>query len=193
MTCERVVAAQCISQSSDLGDALRALPTITVSLPTKAAVHPPPPLKDFPLQTPVVHGPPYDYVVVAMYAKCDGLACRFMRVNLSPQPVQASDVPSIQGCFLSTSTIDNFVIYYDANMKALDCPLHVYYCATSYAERSNPNNALVTLTQSLSIACRRPWYGTVVVLKFANRACRNYVVMTVDDVLRARDYFAYFA
>lgn len=75
----------------------------------------------------------------------------------------------------------------------LNNPLLVLYCATSYEGRYNPNHALIQLTENIEMACKRPWYGTVLVLKFATVTCTSYVDLTVDDVSHIRDYFAYFA
>lgn len=72
-------------------------------------------------------------------------------------------------------------------------PYHIFYCGRSYEARHNPNQALLRLAQFVDVSPLRPWYGTVIVLKFATRACQDYIDMTVDDVLRVRDYFAYFA
>ena len=119
--------------------------------------------------------------------------CRFIQVNLSPDPTPSSCTFRIQDFFETTSVIKNFVIRYDVNWDYLDAPLHVYYCSISYEEYRDPNNALINLTSKMTVASRRPWYGTVLVLKFASRACMNYVPMTVPDVHRARDFFAHFA
>ena len=121
------------------------------------------------------------------------VVCRFIPVNLSPNPVPGGSALTIPHCFQPTSVVSNFVIRHDIRLHALSSPLHVFYCATSYHERSEPNNALIDLTRRVYVASRRPWYGTVVVLKFADLACSKYVDMTVDDVLHARDYFANFA
>lgn len=119
--------------------------------------------------------------------------CRFIPLNLSPETVSVESAITIPRCFQSTSIVRNFVLRHDIILRQLPSPLHVFYCASSYTERSNPNNALIHLTRSVSVASRRPWYGTVVVLKFADFACSRYVDMTMDDVMHARDFFANFA
>lgn len=118
--------------------------------------------------------------------------CRFIQVNLSPDPTPASGGFRIEDFFETASVIKNFVIRCDIAWDYMDTPLHVYYCSTSYEEQRNPNNTLINLTKKVSIASRRPWYGTVLVLKFASRACMNYIPITLPDVHRARDFFTYF-
>ena len=121
------------------------------------------------------------------------VACRLLPINLSVNPVPGSNILTVAQRFPISSSISTFVIRYDIKLHLLPSPLHVFYCANSYQERSNPNNALINLTQKMNIPSRRPWYGTVLVLKFANEACTSYVTMTLDDVMHIQDYFGHFA
>lgn len=96
-------------------------------------------------------------------------------------------------CFESQQVSRSFVIWYDRHLQLLHSPLHVYYCAEGYDGRYNPNRSLIHLTQTVDVLLRRPWYGSVVVAKFASRTCSTYTDLTLYDVAHIRDYFAYFA
>ena len=119
--------------------------------------------------------------------------CRFITLNLSPDTVPEGIALTIPRCFEPTSVVRNFVLRHEVRLNHLPSPLHIFYCASSYNERSNPNNALIDITRSVHVASRRPWYSTVVVLKFADFACSQYIDMTAEDVMHARDFFAHFA
>lgn len=121
-------------------------------------------------------------------------ACSLLPFNLSPNPSYTCDVMSLVECFEEVPLLcRSFVIWYDKQLQFLNCPLHVYYSAREYAERYNPNRALVKLTQDVDVLLRRPWYGSVVVAKFGSRACTGYIDLVPDDIVHIRDYFAYFA
>lgn len=96
-------------------------------------------------------------------------------------------------CFEYGQIYKSFVIWYDKHLHFLDSPLHVYYCAQAYEGRYNPNRALIHLTTTVDILLRRPWYGSVVVVKFTSRTCTEYATLEFSDIVHLRDYFAYFA
>lgn len=87
----------------------------------------------------------------------------------------------------------SFIIWYDKSLHLLEYPLHVYYCERSYDNRYNPNHAMIRLTQTINVLFRRPWYGSLVVVKFSSHDCTRYDNITIPDVVHVRDYFAYFA
>lgn len=108
-------------------------------------------------------------------------------------PGEGGEALVLSQCFESLTVSRSFIIWYDRHLNLLDCPLHVYYCASAYDGRYNPNRAMVRLTQTVDLLFRRPWYGSLVVVKFASRSCSTYVDLTIYDVIHIRDYFAYFS
>nr|VWO99909.1 Zinc finger transcription factor 1 [Ganoderma boninense] len=193
-TCDRN-AALFAETPSDLNTAPSHPYSGLVSLRARSAIQSPLPSPGFPSSRHVSATQPYDRNVLALYAKYDGLACRFLTVNLSPNPVAGSTTVSLLDCFSRNANVKSFVIRRGVTLGTLDSPFHVFYCSDSYEGRYNPNRALARLTSTLSILSRRPcqWYGTVLVFKFRSDACQQYIDMTVDDVLLVRDYFAYYA
>lgn len=183
----------------------------TVSLRTRSAIKVPVPRARLAPSASSSTGLPYDLNVVALYAKHDARmyafaskcwcsltyvfteACRFVTINLSSFPVPGAASTYLMDCFPSTSTIKSFLVRHDNDLHSLASPFHVFYCSDSYAGRYNPNAALVLLTKSVVVSSRRPWYGTVLVFKFASTTYQDYIDMTVDDVLQVRNYFAFFA
>ena len=117
----------------------------------------------------------------------------FATINLSPNPVPGVASASILDCFPRTSAVRSFLIRRDVNLSPLTSPFHVFYCSDSYAGRRNPNAALVLLMSTIKLPSRHPWYGTVLVFKFATDACQDYVDMKVDDVVKVRNFFAFYA
>ena len=117
----------------------------------------------------------------------------FVSINLPPTPAPGAATVSVMDYFPPTSTVKSFVVRHGINLHSLASPFHIFYCLGSYAGRYNPNAALALLTTSVVISSRRPWYGTVLVFKFASTNCQTYVDMTMDDVLQVRNYFGYFA
>ncbi|PIL23477.1 hypothetical protein GSI_14788 [Ganoderma sinense ZZ0214-1] len=145
-----------------------------ITLSTRSAVDPLPPVSIDHMPAPAASGSTYDYVIYSFYAKHNGDGSRILPVNVSPTPMSKSgDALLLSHCFQSTSVSRSFIICYEG--------------------RYNPNRELVRLTQSVDMILQRPWYGSVVVTKFRSRACTSYVDITFDDVVHIRDYFAYFA
>lgn len=189
-----------------------------VTLLTRSATDPLPPVSVDHMPGPMASGLPYDYVIKCLYAQHDSGTyrpqvwlvsigskhtdiftvlttdiCRLIPINVSPTPSSTYDIMRLGQCFESSTVYRSFVIWYDRSLHILKSPLHVYYCERGYQGRYNPNRAMVRLTQTVDILLRRPWYGSVVVVKFGSRACNTYVDMSFDDLVHIRDYFAYFA
>ena len=169
------------------------------------------------LSVPTNCGRPYDYNVNALYAKHDECAwcclfsvpgrvpylviltpllaasCRFLYLNLSPEPQPGLSPVRVRDCFLPAEQVKSFVVCRDAKLRCLDTPYHIFYSEQSYVRRQDPNMALAWLIDSVDSSGCRPWYGSVVVLKLASRICQSYVDMSIADVHTVCDFFAYFA
>lgn len=184
---------------------------------TRIAVDPLPPVSIDHMPASYAFGETYDYIVDGLYAnhvagvslmysltymaaiECGTLILVFLDhfdilpINVSPTPVPGGGHLQLADCFETGRVYRSFIIWYDKHLHFLDSPLHVYYCSDGYEGQYNPNRALIHLTQTVDILLRRPWYGSVVIVKFASRECTAYAALNFSDIVHVRDYFAYFA
>ena len=81
-------------------------------------------------------------------------------------------------------------LLFGADFQMLQSPLHIYHGYWSPWESSVPNAALYAFTVSSEGVPRRPWYGTVLVVKLDDVAASQYTDFNVDDLAHIRAFFA---
>ena len=79
------------------------------------------------------------------------------------------------------------LVEYDRFLNRREQPLQVFRSTDLPFLAATPNRSLAIF------GSRHDWCGTIVILKFADRYCLNYVDISITDLDDIRSHFVYFA